>query len=379
MGKIEDLIQQLCPNGVEYQSLGDVTEIKRGSTITKSDTSEGEIPVLAGGQKPAYFHSESNREGETIVVAGSGAYAGFVSYWNIPVFVSDAFTVAPLTDSLLTKYCYYFLKSLQAELHALKSGGGVPHVYGKDVWKLRIPIPPLKIQREIVRILDTFTELEALLEAELDARKEQYEHYRLKLLSCEGLKYRELELGSFGRVLMCKRIMKNETSSSGDIPFYKIGTFGGEPDAFITKEKFEEFKSKYPFPKVGSLLISAAGTIGRIVRHDGEPSYFQDSNIVWLEHDESDVLNDYLFHCYKIAKWTTDTGSIPRLYNSNILKLKIRVPSLDDQNRIAKMLEFFEKLINDPNSGISAEIDLRRKQYEYYRSKLFTFKELEVA
>jgi type I restriction enzyme S subunit len=245
--------------------------------------------------------------------------------------------------------------------------------------KISLSLPPLRVQQEIVTILNKFTSLGIELAAELEVRKDQYQDYRHKLLSCEGMDFEELELGSFGRVLMCKRIMKDETAAIGEVPFYKIGTFGGKPDAVITQDKFEEFKSKFSFPRVGSLLISAAGTIGKIVRYKGEPSYFQDSNIVWLDHDESVVLNEYLFHCYSIAKWSTDTGSIPRLYNSNILKLKVKVPSLKEQKRIATILGQFETLTNDPILGIPAEITARHQQYEYYRNKLLTFKDMEVA
>jgi len=102
MSNLGDLLLKLCPDGVPYETLSDVTEMKRGSTITKLETSEGQIPVLAGGQKPAYYHNVSNRDGQTIVIAGSGAYAGFVTFWDSPVFVSDAFTVKPLLSALDT-------------------------------------------------------------------------------------------------------------------------------------------------------------------------------------------------------------------------------------------------------------------------------------
>ena len=97
---------------------------------------------------------------------------------------------------------------------------------------------------------------------------------------------------------MCKRILKNQTTSEGDIPFYKIGTFGKKADAFISRQLFEEYKEKYSFPKKGTILISASGTIGRTVVYDGEPAYYQDSNIIWLEHDESKILNSYLYYCH---------------------------------------------------------------------------------
>jgi len=168
---------------VEFGRLGDVAKLQRGTSITKKDIEGGNIPVVAGGRQPAYYHNKSNREGETIVIAGSGVYAGFVSYWTQPIFVSDAFSIKVNKRVLLARYTFHFLKSRQYVLHSLKRGGGVPHVYTKDVAPIRVPIPPLEVQRGIVKILDTFTELEAELEAELEVRRQQYEHYRDRLFS----------------------------------------------------------------------------------------------------------------------------------------------------------------------------------------------------
>ena len=172
--------------------------------------------------------------------------------------------------------------------------------------------------------------------------------------------------------------MKAETSSDGEIPFYKIGTFGKEPDAYISREKFEEYRSKYSYPKIGDILISAAGTIGRTVIYNGEDAYYQDSNIVWLENDESLVLNKYLYFCYQLQPWMASTGgTIARLYNDNISRAKIDVPSIEEQRRIVSILDRFDTLCNDLSSGLPAEIEARQKQYEYYRDKLLCFKPLE--
>ena len=171
--------------------------------------------------------------------------------------------------------------------------------------------------------------------------------------------------------------MKSETSSSGDVPFFKIGTFGKEPDAYITQEKFEEYRSTFSFPKKGDILISAAGTIGRAVIYDGEPAYYQDSNIVWLDNDESLVLNKYLYYYYQLQPWAVSTGgTIARLYNDNISKAQVSIPSLEDQAHIVTILDRFDALCNALTSGLPAELAARQKQYEYYRDKLLTFKEL---
>ena len=188
--------------------------------------------------------------------------------------------------------------------------------------------------------------------------------------------YARITIGEIGSVSMCRRILKSQTSSSGDVPFYKIGTFGGEANAFISFDIYEKYKSKYSFPNKGDILISAAGTIGKTVKYDGKPAYFQDSNIVWVSNNEQIVLNDYLFYIYQLNPWVASAGgTISRLYNDNISKAEIVVPNIEKQKMIVDILNRFEKLCNDLSDGIPAEIEARKKQYEYYRDKLLTFEE----
>ena len=144
---------------------------------------------------------------------------------------------------------------------------------------------------------------------------------------------------------MNRRIFKGQTAEFGEVPFYKIGTFGGEPDAFITRELFEEYKAKYQYPKVGDILISASGSIGRTVVYTGRDEYFQDSNIVWLRHD--DLLDNlFLKHFYSIVKWQGLEGStIKRLYNKNILDTKINVPLSDEQKKVGVFFNDLDRLI----------------------------------
>lgn len=186
INSVERLLARLCPAGVEWVPLGEVCSFRRGTTITKRQTTPGKIPVISGGQEPAYYHNVANRTGETIAVAGSGAYSGFISYWKKPIYLSDAFSIHP--DNRLTpKYVFYFLKNQQSAIYATQTGSGVPHVHGYNIARFAIPLPPLAVQEEIVRILDKFTELQAKLQAELQAelqlRHRQYEYYRNALLS----------------------------------------------------------------------------------------------------------------------------------------------------------------------------------------------------
>ena len=153
-------------------------------------------------------------------------------------------------------------------------------------------------------------------------------------------------LGEIGEPLMCKRILKSQTLDSGDVPFYKIGTFGGAADAYISQSLYESYRRKYSYPKKGDVLLSAAGTIGRAVVYDGRDAYFQDSNIVWLDNDESLVLNEYLYWWYKVISWKTEDGGIvTRLYNNNLKLSLIALPPLPEQRRIAAALSDMDELI----------------------------------
>jgi len=169
--------------------------------------------------------------------------------------------------------------------------------------------------------------------------------------------------------------MLADTKKKGDIPFYKIGTFGKIADAFITKEKFQEYKNKYPFPKKGDVLLSAIGTIGRAVIYDGKPAYFKDCNIVWLERSGEIILNRFLYYLYTNMDWNNgNTGTLGYLYGKKLAALKIPVPPLEIQQEIVEILDKFDALANGLTCSIPKEIELRQKQYEYYRNQLLSFR-----
>ncbi|PUD51163.1 restriction endonuclease subunit S [Helicobacter pylori] len=157
--------------------------------------------------------------------------------------------------------------------------------------------------------------------------------------------WQRVRLGDVGKPCMCKRVMKHQTTRYGEIPFYKIGTFGNTADAFISKKLFLEYKTKYSFPKKGDILISASGTIGRAVIYDGKPAYFQDSNIVWIDNDETLVKNDFLFYVYSHVKWNTEHTTILRLYNDNFRNTLIPLPPLNEQIAIANILSDVDRYL----------------------------------
>jgi len=141
--------------------------------------------------------------------------------------------------------------------------------------------------------------------------------------------------------------MKHQTTDKGDIPFYKIGTFGKKADAFISKKVYEEYKSKYPFPNNGDILISASGTIGRVVVYNGKPAYFQDSNIVWIDNDENKIKNEYLHIVLQTIEWKAQKGgTIARLYNDIIRNTEIPIPPIKTQCAIVAEIEAEQKSVD---------------------------------
>ena len=382
MSGIDELIERLCPDGVEYKSLENVGRVSRGKRVTRKDLLQnGEFPVFQNSLIPLGYYSECNYPKGTVFVICAGA-AGQIGYSSSDFWAADDCSCIVCSDNLLPRFLYHFLKNNQRHLLSKVRKASIPRLSKGVIEQLRIPVPPIEIQEEIVRILDSFSELEAKLEAkleaELEARKTQHTFYRSRLLSFSkgesSISWRRL--GEIGKLCMCKRIFKSQTSKSGDVPFYKIGTFGGNPDAFISRELYQEYRMKYSYPKKGDLLISCSGTIGKTVVFDGSDSYYQDSNIVWIDNDESLVTNPFLRHIYSVIKWPISKGgTIGRLYGKDIERIPIPIPPLEEQHRIVSILDKFDALVNDLSSGIPAEIEARRKQYEYYRDKLLTFKE----
>ncbi|KPL41224.1 hypothetical protein SPSSI3_06485 [Streptococcus pseudopneumoniae] len=182
--------------------------------------------------------------------------------------------------------------------------------------------------------------------------------------------WEEKKLGNLGSVEMCRRIFKEETSAEFEIPFFKIGTFGGEADTYITREKFEEYKTKFAYPQRGDLLLSASGSIGRVVEYDGDEAYYQDSNIVWLNH-HGKINNKFLKAFYKIVSWSGIEGTtIKRLYNKNILETDISLPSLSEQTAIGSFFQDIDQLI----SLQQRKLEVLKEQKKTYLKLLFSAK-----
>ena len=192
MNKIEKLIEELCPQGVKFRALGEVLQILRGKRLTKKQLSDGEkVPVFHGGLEPLGYYGKSNRIANTVMVINVGASAGTVGFSSVDFWSSDGCFCVGYSDLVMSRYIYYVLLCQENNLRSKVRVAGIPTLDATAVKSIQIPIPPLAIQKEIVKILDNFTRLEAELEAELEARKKQYEYYRNQLLTFNPLELQD--------------------------------------------------------------------------------------------------------------------------------------------------------------------------------------------
>ena len=393
---------------VEWKTLGEVAEFKRGQTITQKTAQAGVYPVISGGQQPAYYIDQYNRTGQTITVAGSGAYAGFVMFWNEPIFVSDAFSIKANEEVLLPRYVFHFLLNKQNSIFNLKRGSGVPHVYAKDLAVFSIPIPPLRVQVRIVEILDKFTQLEAELEkelaAELEARKKQYVYYRDQLLNFS--QYPPLNVNiewkTLGEVM---EIVTDFTAAGSFASNAQNVRYLQEPNYALlvrTTDIKQGFKSTEKFIYVDQhafeylwrvnldkecIILPNVGNCGEV--YHSSPTILPYKNCVLgpnaiLVRSEK-ASNKFLYYLFQaeyfqkeLAKITSNAGQ-GKFNKTNLKQIKLPVPPLSEQRRIVDILDRFDTLTNSISEGLPKEIALRRKQYEYYRDALLSFPRPEVS
>ena len=354
MSKLGELINKLCPDGVIQKKLKEIALLKRGEALTKSKSISGDVPVISGGKEPAFYCNTFNRNGENITVAGSGAGAGYVQYWNTPIFASDCFTVTGL-EIIETKFLYYFMSNIQDKIYSTKMGGGVPHVHISDIENFDVPVPPIKIQREIIRILDNFTELTAELTVELTARKIQCEYYRNKLLSQEN----NVKIVMLSEVAKIKHGKDYKHLSDGLYPVYGSGGIMGHV-------------SNYAYNKP-SVLIPRKGSLENLFYVD-KPFWNVDT-IYYTEIDENIIIPKYLYYLLRKEQLNklNHAGGVPSLTMNVLNKIELSVPGITIQKKIVDVLDHFEKICSDLNIGLPAEIESRQKQYEFYRDQLLTF------
>ena len=255
-------------------------------------------------------------------------------------------------DDIDKKFWAYIIKE-KFEYEAKKAPGGTIKTITKEVLaNFDLMLPCYAEQSILADYLIKLDHLITLHQCKCDKTKELKKFMLQKMFPKNGEKNPEIRFEGFtddweqckfedvGTVAMCKRIFKEQTSEEGEVPFYKIGTFGGMPDAYITRELFEEYKKNYQYPNKGDILISASGSIGRTVEYTGKDEYYQDSNIVWLKH-ENDLDNSFLKVLYGVIEWSCEGSTIKRLYNDNFLKTEFMLPKIEEQIKIG---EYFSKL-----------------------------------
>lgn len=343
---IDDFITD-APNGLNWVKIGDAPT--QGNYITK--TAEKIRPE--GLSKTREVHPGD------LILSNSMSF-GKPYIMGIEGCIHDGWLLIRNTYGVfdLTFLCHLLgTPQMLSQYRSLAAGSTVNNLNKELVGNTVVTIPSITEQRVLGDYLEQLDNLITLHQRKYDKLVNVKKSMLEKMFPRDGKNVPEIrfsgfteaweqrKLGDIGSVSMCRRIFKEQTSETGDIPFYKIGTFGGEPDAFISTELFEEYKAKYPYPKKGDILISASGSIGRTVEFKGEKEYFQDSNIVWLNHDEH-LDNTFLKCFYNVVRWSGLEGStIKRLYNDNILKTEISVPSIEEQREIGTYFEQLDNLI----------------------------------
>jgi type I restriction enzyme M protein len=346
----------------EKVRLGDITEvITKGTTPTsvgfnfqesginfikiESITPEGFIIP----EKFAFINEDcqkslkrsSLKENDVLFsIAGALGRVTVINKKYLPANTNQALSIIRLKEGHNPFYVASILRShiVTDKIENLKTGVAQFNLSLEQIKDFEIPLPPLEKQQQIVAEIEGYQKI-------IDGAKQVVNNYKPTININPD--WEMVELGTIGKISMCKRVFKEQTTDKGDVPFYKIGTFGGEPDAFIGQELFNEYQSKFSYPKKGDILISTSGTIGKIVVFDGRPAYFQDSNIVWIANDETKVLNTFLKVCYQTIKWRPSEGvTIARLYNGIIEETKIPLPSLEEQQTIVKAIEEEMQLVN---------------------------------
>ena len=380
--RIDELIAELCPDGVEYKPLGDVCVIKNGKDY--KSFSEGTFPVYGSGGIMTYV-DRYVYDKPTVLIPRKGSIENLfyvdVPFWN----VDTVFYTEIKTDVVFPKYLYYYMTTV--DFSRLNNAGGVPSLTQTGLYRVSVAVPPLAVQKEIVRILDGFTGLIAELEAERGARRKQIEQYREKLLTF-GDEVERKSLGEIAEIIRGGNLQKNDFTETGTpcVHYGQIYThFGlwskkvltyvnsgkavnqrfanpGDLIMAVTSETVEDVCKCFAW--IGDTPVAVSGHTA-IIRHNQNPQflscYFHSTTFIKQKRK--------LAHGVKVIEVTPE----------KLKEIKIPVPPLEDQKRIVTIFEKFDALCNDETSGLVAEIAARKKQYEYYREKLLTFKRKETA
>ena len=383
MSKINDLIKELCPNGVSKYIIQDICHVTRGRVISKMELqeNEGDYPVYSSQTLNNGVFGKINTydfEGEYVQWTTDGANAGSIFYRNGKFSVTNVCGLlkvkAEYLDKIRTDYLAYAL-TMESKKYVNYATSN-PKLMSNVMEKITVLIPPLEVQEEIVRILDKFGELEA----ELEARKSQYEFWRGKLMNVTAQTYK---LNEIANIYDGTHSTPNYQLSG--IPFISVENIGDiyNSNKFISKEDYDKYKIK---PMINDVFMTRIGSIGKcaVFEQQKDLAYYVSLALIRpnIEIISSRYLKYYLESSVgqdELYKKTL-THAVPiKINKDDIGKINIIVPSMKEQNRIVNILDKFDALVNDITEGIPAEIELRIQQYEYYRNKLLSFEELNVS
>jgi len=383
MSKIDELIAKYCPNGVEFKELGEVCEIKTGQQVSKIEIQQnpGKFPVINSGREPLGFINRYNTENDPIGITTRGAGVGSITWCEGKYFRGNLNYSATIKNSkfLDVRFLYHILINSQLSIQKLATFNGIPALNKSNLEKLTIPIPPLPVQQEIVNILDKFTELEEELEKELEeelkARRKQYKYYRNQLLTPVEVDGKWLMNG-----------VEVEWKTLGEVLDYE------QPNKYIVKSTIYNDNHKTPVLTAGkSFILGYTNETEGIYKasKDNPVIIFDDftTSFHWVDfdfkvkssamkilHPKKDAKVIFKFVYYEMRCILYSPQDHARQWISQYSKFKIPIPPISEQERIVEILDKFDSLVNDISIVLPAEIEARRKQYEYYRSKLLSFK-----
>jgi len=386
MNRIKQLIEELCPEGVEFKELGEVAYILNGyafksklyskdgvRVIRISDVQKGRI----SGESLIFYPIQTLNEIENYLLyendlvmslTGNVGRVAIISNKHLPAGLNQRVACIRVIDNnkVLIRFLFHFFDQNEFERDAMNSSSGAGQKNMSTIWlsNYKIPIPPLPIQQEIVRILDTFTALDGSLQAELEARRKQYEHYRNQLLNFEGKEVEWKTLGEIGNIQRGVRVVRNQLLESGKYPVYQNSM---KPLGYFDKSNY----------KANTTFIISAGAAGDIGYSDVDFWAADDCFLCLCPDNLNSKFLYYFLLCNQNYLYSrVRRASVPRLSREVVEKIKIPLPPLTEQERIVGILDKFDALVSSTGSatgGIPAEIAARRKQYEYYREKLLSF------
>lgn len=386
MNEIEKLIAELCPNGVEWKELGEVCVVKTGQQINKTfiQNNLGRYPVVNSGKEPLGFVNVYNTEDDPIGITSRGAGVGYVSWNEGKYFRGNLNYSSTIKDSnvILPKFLYYFLKNSFKAIENLCTFEGIPALNKSNLEMLKIPIPPLKIQQEIVKILDKFTDYVTELTTELTLRQKQYSFYRDKLLSFEDEVY-QVEWKTLGEVALPTENISWKSQGEQQFSYIDLSSVDRNSKKITKTTEITKLTAPSRAQKIVKENDIIFGTTRPTLRRYTKIPLEFDNQICstgfYVFRASDEVLPNYIYHIFgsnafnNFVEENQSGASYPAISNSLVEQYKLPVPSKDIQSRIVKVLDNFDTVCNDLKIGLPKEIELRQKQYEYFRDKLLTF------